>query len=723
MHGARGLTRLAVGVLALGLLMGAVRDAQAVSSEWKKGDFVAARLVSAVSGVGDLAVVPLGLELELKPGWKTYWRSPGDAGLPPQIDWAGSENLKEASLAYPAPHRFALFGLQSFGYNDHVTFPIRAALDAPDRALDLKAKVNVLVCEEICVPQMLDLSLAVPAGAASPGAEAQLIARFQSAVPGDGRAAGLAIENVTEVTRDGKPALVVAATAREPFAAPDAIAEVEPPLALGQPEVQLGEAGRRALITLPLAGELPVGQALAGRAVTVTLVDGERAAEHTTTILAAAPASGAPLAPLFAMLGFALAGGLILNFMPCVLPVLSLKLLSVVGQGGAAPAKVRGGFLATAAGIVLSFLLLAGSLIALKAAGHTIGWGIQFQEPVFVATMIVVVTLFACNLWGFFEVPLPRFIAAGASRMGGGPDDSFAGHFLTGALATLLATPCSAPFLGTAVGFALASGTATILAIFLALGVGLALPYLAIAAAPHLATAMPRPGRWMVTLRRLLGFTLAATAVWLLTVMAVQTDIGLAALVGILALALIGVTAWQHVHPVTAGRWAPTAVVVLSLVAILVPATVARQGSALRPDAAGAIEWVVFDRDRVRGLVAQGNTVFVDVTADWCLTCQANKKLVVTRSPVVERLGSVVAMRADWTLPDEAVSRFLASYGRYGIPFNIVYGPGAPGGIVLPEVLSTAGVMSALDRAAGGQRVGGSPPRSDSAARSATGAP
>jgi suppressor for copper-sensitivity B len=318
-----------------------------------------------------------------------------------------------------------------------------------------------------------------------------------------------------------------------------------------------------------------------------------------------------------------------------VLPVLSLKLLSVVGHGGGSPARVRAGFLATAAGIISSFLAIAAGLVALKAAGRTVGWGIQFQEPLFIAVLLVLVTLFACNLWGFFEVLLPGRVADGAAQ--GGRRGGLAGEFATGALATLLATPCSAPFLGTAVGFALAGAWWQVVAIFLALGLGLALPYVAGRPRPAPRHRLPRPGTLDAApatdarLRAGRDGGLAADR------LAGQLGAGAASVVGCLVLALVAALGLRHVAPtvIRGGATAATATT-LAVAALAISAVV--DGRAWRGAAAdtvatdAAVGWVPFDRDRARSLVAQGRTVFVDVTADWCITCKANKASCWTRS-------------------------------------------------------------------------------------------
>lgn len=678
---------------ALLLLLATVSQALAAAGPWQRADMVEARLVSAVEAAGDLDRVPLGLHVRLAPGWKTYWRSPGDAGLPPALDWAGSAGLERAGMAWPAPHRFTLFGLETFGYDAEVVFPIEAVPARPGGALDLRAAADLLVCSDICVPQRLDLALTLPAGPAAPGDEAQLIDRYRALVPGDGTASGLSVERVS-VTPEG---LRVVARGREPLVEPDVFVETQAGHAFAAPRLSFSEGGRRAVIDLPLApssvGAEPVEP---GRPLVLTLVDGARSAELRAVPSEPVPA---PAATLSAILALALLGGLVLNLMPCVLPVLSLKLLSVVGYGGSSPGAVRAGFLASAAGILFSFLLLAAVLVGLRQTGAAVGWGIQFQQPAFLAFMAVVVTLFAANLWGLFEIPLHWRIAGLAGGGDGRP--TLAGHFATGAFATLLATPCSAPFLGTAVGFALARGPGEILAVFAALGTGLAAPYLLVAAWPRLARLLPRPGRWMVALRRVLGVALALTALWLLSVLAVQ--VGFAAAWGVggaLAAALLALALRRRLPPVLrpAGGAAAAA---LALVALGVPAVAERTARPAAESAANA-HWARFDLDEVRARVAAGRVVLVDVTADWCITCRANKMLVLERGEVARRLsGDVLAMQADWTLPDPAIADYLASFGRYGIPFDVVYGPRAPDGIALPELLSEQAVLDAFDRAAG----------------------
>jgi suppressor for copper-sensitivity B len=405
---------------------------------------------------------------------------------------------------------------------------------------------------------------------------------------------------------------------------------------------------------------------------------------------------------VWTVIGLALLGGLILNLMPCVLPVLSIKLLGAVGHGGRDSGPVRLSFVASAAGILTSFLVLASALIGLKAVGATVGWGIQFQSPWFLIAMTILVTLFACNLWGFFEVHLPGWVMDKTENLS--PKRSgLTGNFLTGAFATLLATPCSAPFLGTAVGFALARGPVEILVIFFALGVGLAAPYLVVATFPRLVTKLPKPGRWMIVLRRVLGFALAGTGVWLLSVLAAEVGWKITALVSGITFA-IGMVLYLLSRGAPKPRTALASVSFLAVLAVLAPqlsTQAAQQTPGVMSDEALDGVWRPFDEKAIPTLVAQGKTVFVDVTAEWCITCKANKRLVLSDSLIVERLKeeNIIAMQADWTLPDERISNYLARFGRYGIPFNVAYGPGAPRGVTLPEILSKGRVLAALDEA------------------------
>lgn len=586
-------------------------------------------LIAAAEAVGTAQTLEIGVVFHLKPGWKIYWRLPGDAGYPPNITWEQSSNIGIPQMSWPAPTRHVEAGLQTIGYTGNVIFPFAIPVQTPGQPVHLQAQIDYLACEKICVPLDVELNLDLPSGPATPSIHAQALAQALARIPGPLPKMGWHLDQAQII--DG--ALRVVLSGDQPFKHPDVLVEDANHTAFALPEVALN--GNRATLTIA-----PVPAGLAGQNVTLTVLDGDQAAQIETPVTLGI---SRPNGTLWGMAIIALLGGVVLNLMPCVLPILSLKILSLLSHSGGERQHARAGFLASSVGIIVSFLGLATILILIRQGGHSVGWGLQFQQPVFLGIMIVILGLFSANLWDLFHIPLPSW----AGRLGTGTN-SLAGHFLSGLFATLLATPCSAPFVGTAIGFALARGPVEILAIFFSLGLGMALPYLAVALRPELAVRLPHPGPWMGVVRRVLGVCLAVTALWLGVVLA-----------GTLAAA------------------------------------------STQPGKSDAVAWVAFDPDRLNAEVAQGHVVLVDVTAQWCITCKVNKLTVIERGEVAAALRQpgTLAMQADWTQPNEAISRYLESFGRYGIPFDAIYGPAAPNGIALPEIPTTADVLNAIHAA------------------------
>lgn len=663
--------------------------AEPASSAWFTTDQGKVRLVAARAALAGQETQMLGLEFQMAPGWHIYWRSPGDAGYPPRLDWSGSANLAHADMLWPAPQRFSVLGLETMGYSDAVVLPVTVRVVDPAKPLNLTAHLDYLTCSEICVPYQTVLHLALPAGAAPTEAAgyAALIEQFMAQVPSDGSKIGLRLDGAA-VDNGPRPALLLHVTASPPLVSPDAFVEGAANVVFGAPRLAAGATPGSGLLRLPLDGGGTDALAkLVGKPLTVTLTDGSRAMTATVAPTLALPPA-IDWARLLPMLALAFAGGFILNFMPCVLPVLALKLLGTVDHAARGHGTVRVGFLASAAGIVVTFLALAVVAIGFRAAGVAVGWGLQFQQPIFLVAMTAILTVFAANVWGLFEIPLPAAVTAlGEGR-------AHLGSFFAGVLATLLATPCTAPLLGTALGFALLSPPAAALAIFGAMGIGLALPYLAVAAVPALALWLPKPGAWMIKLKRVLGVALAATAIWLLWILGAESGTAVAIVCGALLIAVVLAIGW--IRPAMVRRVAVVALVAAALVA---PNLVAPPLSSEAPDGF----WQPFDESRIASLVAHGHTVFVDVTADWCLTCKVNAGFALAPAAVRQQLSApdVVAMRADWTRPNPAIARYLREFGRYGIPFNVVYGPRAPQGMVLPEILTPDLVLNGLARAGG----------------------
>ncbi|MEM7586572.1 MAG: thioredoxin family protein [Acidobacteriota bacterium] len=409
---------------------------------------------------------------------------------------------------------------------------------------------------------------------------------------------------------------------------------------------------------------------------------------------AAAPES----ANLAWMLVLAMLGGLILNAMPCVLPVLSLKVFALVKSAGEGRSQLVMGTLATTAGIVASFWALALAAVLAAKAGAAVGWGIQFQQPGFVTFLAVAMVLFALNMWGLFEIPLPQSLA----QVGGsGPREGLAGHFASGLFATLMATPCSAPFLGTAIGFALSQSTPVIFAIFTAVGLGLALPYLLLAVFPGAAKLLPKPGAWMLTFKNLMGFLLAAAAVWLFYVLAAQISSEYVAFVQ-LALLALALATWLFRHyEGQPGRRRLSAIgITLAAIGSIALAATAPPAAAKGDTASGLIGWVSFDETEAQRLAGEGKLVFVDFTADWCLTCKATKRLVIETNAVAKAFEEheVVPMKADWTNRDDRITEVMARYGRAAVPFYLLYRPGQEP-YAFGDLLTKDSLISALDQA------------------------
>lgn len=622
----RHLLRLAAALILLFAFCVSSTGAMAYSSSWSKTKFGAVRLLSSVTGTKGLDQVLLGLEVQLPRGWKTYWRSPGDAGLPPEIDWSRSKGVDDARILFPVPHRFDVIGLQTFGYSDHVIYPI--VVDLKGGELDIDADLSTMVCSDICVPLNISLKFWVPEVTPGPTDFSRVLNQWKAQVPTDLPGTDLTVSSVSYHA----DAIEFEVRGDAPLSGLDIFPEAER-ATFGIPDIKLGEDGLSAEVRLGYNGTLEESVP-----VTLTLVSGERFAERH---IDGASETGVDISMLVWMALIALVGGMVLNLMPCVLPVLSMKLLAVAHYSGAERGDVRKGFLVSSAGIVASFLLLAVGAIALKSAGMAVGWGMQFQQPVFLAAMGLVLVAFAVNLAGGFEIPMPRFAARLAE---GGPTSGLGGHFATGMLATLLATPCSAPFVGTAIGFALSQGSVEILSIFVAMGLGLSVPYLLISAFPSMVSAMPRPGAWTRWVKAFMAAAMLGTAIWLLTVI------------------------------------------------------IAQLGTSVTPSDA---HWKKLEQQEISKALDEGKIVIVDITADWCITCKVNKSLVFERAPISEILAreDVVALRGDWTNPNPEISSYLKSHGKYGIPFNVVYGPTAPDGILLPEILTNEAVLNAVDGA------------------------
>lgn len=623
------------------------------------------------------------LTVELKPGWKTYWRSPGEGGVAPKISWP--EDVKD-SWSWPVPSRFDISGMTTQGYHDKVTIPI--TLDGA-KGDTLDGTLTLSTCSNVCLltdyPLHLDFTQPVDEGFRSAFGQAM------RAVPGT---SGVSKDLSAWLSGDK---LVITGTTDGTWDNPGIYFDpLEGDILPGEPVIK--HDGTTLRVTVPVTdewGDKPAS--LAGKRLSFVLTNGDRAQQTTMTVGTTPEETSVPDGT-GKMVLFALLGGLILNLMPCVLPVMGMKLNSILLAGSDSRA-IRLRFLATSAGILTSFMLLAGMVTALKLAGASLGWGIQFQNPWFIGLMVAVTFLFALNLFGTFEMLL---LSSAAGRLATAGGSGIGGSFCEGMFATLLATPCSAPFLGTAVAFALGAPLHALWLIFLMLGVGMSLPWLFVALVPKTAMLLPKPGRWMNTLKVILGMMMLASSLWLATLLSVHLGEAVSQIV------MLALTAAALVLFALKGQKSSP------LFWLVVIALSAFGGYQLRgllnapPDApaqnvAQIIPWQPLSEKAIENALAQGKRVFVDISADWCVTCKVNEHRVLSQPDVIAALRQpdVVALRGDWSQPSAFIADFLAKRNRYAIPFNAVYGPGLPEGEILSPLLDKRTLVTTLNNAKG----------------------
>ncbi|WP_414932906.1 protein-disulfide reductase DsbD family protein [Vibrio europaeus] len=634
------------------------------------------------------------LEVALEGDWKTYWRSPGEGGIAPTISWQGSSNLDSVDWHWPYPQQFNLLGINTLGYKGDTLIPMTLHVEDFNKPVSLDAKLTLSSCTTICVltdyPFSLDFipselvvseqAMYQHAQAISQVPKASPLISEQSAV-WDSSTNQLQVTLIKPLGWDA-PELIIDSRV-------EAISDYS--YALNHLKVE-GEKLVAVFDVSTWLGDINLSE----QSVDVTIKDTDFIAEQAAQVTKGLVSAPIPSFSLVEMIGFALLGGLILNVMPCVLPVLGMKLSGVISAQGIERRKVRLQFLASSAGILTSFWLLAAFLLILKFSGSAIGWGIQFQSPWFIGFMVAVTALFGANMLGLFEIRLSSNTNTWLASKG---DNSYAGHYLQGMFATLLTTPCSAPFLGTAVAFALAASTVDMLVIFTALALGMALPWIIVALFPGLASYLPKPGAWMNKVKLLFGVMMLLTSVWLLYLLANHLPVFWVIVLAVTAL-LVVLMRIKKVYGDKAFVISGGASLLLLAGGLVIGSMTADHWSTPLPE---DLPWVRLSNEAITESVANGNTVFVNVTADWCVTCKANKIGVILQDPVYSALQhpNVTPIQGDWTHPDGLVTDYLRANGRFGVPFNIVYGPNAPQGIPLPVILTDESVTQALKQASG----------------------
>ena len=688
-------------------------SAQALSSQ-AATEQVQARLLASVDAVRPGDQIVLGVQQRIIPHWHTYWRNPGDSGIATTIAWSLPPGASAGDIQWPTPSRFNLGPVTNLGYEKEVT--LLSSVQVPDAvkaggSFPIQAKVNWLVCQEVCIPQEVQLELVLPIvhKGASVGPGSPLIDQAKARLPVTSPWP-VQIEH-----RADKLALKVTSLELQSAKIKDIWFY---PAKWGQ-VVHNAEQTRRqegdALVLDLQSGEDPVlaGDTLSGVLV-VTEDGGDGAVSRgftveSTVLPGVATSASQPLdIGLAAALGLALLGGLILNLMPCVFPVLSIKALALLRHADQSPAQKRLHGLVYTSGVLASFALLAGLLIALKAGGSQVGWGFQFQSPLFVLAVAYLIFAVGLSLSGVFSIG--GSVAGVGSSLAERP--GYSGAFFTGVLAAIVATPCTAPFMGGAIAYALAQPAGVLLAVFLSLGFGLALPYLALSTWPALQAALPRPGLWMERVKQGFAFPMYATAAWLVWVLAQQAGVNSVA-IALAGMVVIAFAAWLYESfrhgqglPRLAGLGVASLALLMALVGGYVGISVSpagTAGSSAQLAAGTDRHWEPYSEQRLRDLRAKGEPVFVNLTAAWCITCLVNERVALNQSAVTNAFkdAGVTYLKGDWTNQDEQITKVLSQFGRSGVPLYAFYPKGidaAP--VVLPQLLTPDIVLAALKAAA-----------------------
>lgn len=659
------------------------------------------------------AIVPgtpftVGLLLRMAPGWHTYWKFSGDAGLPTELKWKLPPGWKVGDIQWPIPLKTIDPGdIETYGYENEVLLiqEITPPSKLDDSSAKLSTEANWLVCEKICIPGSATLQLDLPVASTSQPANTDVFARYRRLLPQNLPRPDVARADWSRVGSDLRLKITGETLAKYP--AVDFFPLPEQETIVGHPAVQSRNNGE-IVFRIPFESASKNLSSMAGLVVFAQQPNGDdRAAWQITSTPAVSASRPAPARGIFAFLLFGFLGGIILNLMPCVLPVISLKIFGFVQQAGQSRQKILRSGIAFTIGIFAWFIALAILLIALKGAGRDVTWGgFQFTNPYFVLALSVIVLVFALNLFGVFEISLPQPVTHNLLSTSERKD--LLGSFFQGVFATVLATPCTAPFLGTALGFAFTQSAAIILAMFIAIAAGMSAPYLLLSAQPAWLRFLPRPGPWMLHVKQFMGFLLLATLLFLLYVVGAQRGLE-GAISASCFLLVISVACWMKGAFVVPTASAVKRIVVVVLMLLLVigsgvyfigdkfqSAKIASLDSQIRGD------WQPFTPERLQTELEQGRTVFVDFTAAWCLTCKFNEASVLEAQDVREAFQrhGIVKLKADWTNGDPVITKLLQHFGRPGVPLYVLYPAKNEEPIVFPELLTKSMILDKLETVA-----------------------
>src|SRR5437763_10781984 len=701
----RPASRIATYVVAWSLFAFA---SQSPAQVYQGKELVKAELLTDTSAIVPGKPFTIGLLLRMAPHWHTYWALSGDAGLPTELKWKLPSGWEVGEIQWPIPLKTIDLGdIETYGYENEVLLmqEITPPQKLESSRVKLSAEVNWLVCEKICIPGSATPQLELPVSTTNQPANSELFARYRRLLPQNWPESNVASANWSRVGHDLRLGITSENLANYP--ALDFFPLPEQDVVVGHPRIE-SRNKNEVTFRVPIESSEKNLSSIPGLIVFSQQANGEdRAAWQISAAPTLSAASAAPARGIFTFLLFGFLGGIILNLMPCVLPVISLKIFGFIQQAGQSRRKVLRSGIAFAVGIFAWFLGLALLLIVLKGAGRDVTWGgFQFTNAYFVLALSVIVLVFALNLFGVFEISLPQFLTASLLSTGERKDNL--GSFFQGVFATVLATPCTAPFLGTALGFAFTQSAAIILAMFVAVAAGMSTPYLLLSAQPAWLRLVPPPGPWMLHVKQLMGFLLLATLLFLLYVLGAQRGLE-GAIWASCFLLVISIACWMKgaFAAPTASAAKRTIVLVLMLLLVLggggyLIGDKFHSAKIVSGDLGLRGSWQAFTPERLQTELEQRHSVFVDFTAAWCLTCKFNEANVLEAQDVKNAFErhAIVKLKADWTNGDPTITKLLQQFGRPGVPLYVLYPAKNEEPIVFPELLTKSMLLDKLETVA-----------------------
>ncbi len=656
----------------------------AQQSNWSNGIESQIRIISSSTHTNNQNELYLGLQYKLNKGWKTYWSSPGEGGFPQNIDWSKSRNIQNIEVLWPTPYEFEILGFKSLGYFDEVVFPLKTTIKNIEKDTLVVLDVDYLTCKDICIPGSAHLELFVPAGTGQITEHSFIIEKSLSLIPIDNLKISDLLNVSTKASADSdNVSIIITASSKKAFIDPKFYLDTEFGLPVITPKIDYSANYKNLKANFVIEKKLftkksfNLGVIIKHNNQAFKINHDLKIEEKQSKLI--------QNNSLIHFLLIAFVGGLILNVMPCVLPVLSIKLLSILKK----PKErglIRKSFVITSTGIVSSFMLLALIFIILRLIGINIGWGMQFQQPLFLLIIALILSLFALNLFGLFDFNMPSIISSRIHQKLN--QTNYFSDFFNGFFATVLATPCSAPFVGTAITAAFTQSYFVMMGIFFCMGMGMAAPYILVSLFPSIVMILPKPGQWMLGMRYFLGLLLLATLIWIGSILLNHFNVFFI----ITSFILLFLTSLIL-------KFYKKKLLILTATSIIF-LFISNFSFFKFDQQIQDSNWIDLTAIQIDDYIQKHDILFVDITADWCATCQFNK-INVINSLIVKEIFSknnVIKIQGDWTKPNEKIEDFLQQHNKFGIPLNVMYSKFHPEGVVLSELLTINEIEKVLQK-------------------------